>query len=297
MNKNLEPVITAEKLFLSFGSKFCALNNLNISVPRGGVYGFLGRNGSGKTTAIKVFAGLLRPGLGTVRVLGKNPFEFTPEDRQRVGYMSEKQILPVNYRVGALAAFCAHFYPRWDGELARQLFSRFGINPRRKIKTLSNGTQRQVAFILALAPRPELLLLDEPASTLDVVARREFLGEILELIRGGDSTVFISSHILSDIERVADHIGILVDGALAVSEPLDDLAESVKRIRFHSFVRRPEKFTFPGAFRVAHGRDEILVTARVPRPEELRQFALQVGANYEIQNLNLEDIFCEVSSR
>ena len=228
-------VIETDRLCRSFKS-VTALQDLTLRIPRGSIYGFLGRNGSGKTTAIKILTGLIKPTSGSVEVLGRTPFEFTPEDRQKIGYVSEKQILPVNFRVGKLIAFCAQFYPQWDHELVRRLMERFRIDPRQPIAKLSQGTQRQVAFILALAQNPELLILDEPASSLDVVARREFLDEILALIRQEGRTVLMSSHILSDIERVADHIGILVDGTLKISEPLDELAETVKQIRFHSFT-------------------------------------------------------------
>ncbi|MDR1191736.1 MAG: ABC transporter ATP-binding protein [Verrucomicrobiales bacterium] len=298
-NNNPENIIEALNVNRYFGAGNLALGNFTVSVPRGGVYGFLGRNGAGKTTAIKIIAGLLRPDFGTVRVLGKDPFTFTPADRQRVGYMSEKQILPVNYRVGALVKFCAAFYPRWHHELVAQLLGKFNISCQRKIGQLSQGTQRQVAFILALAQRPELLILDEPAATLDVVARREFLDEILRLLRDADggTTVFISSHILSDIERIADHIGIIAGGQLIVSEPLDDLAESVKKIRFHSFNNGAANFAYPGAYRTISGRDEVLVTARVRDPLTVAQCAQRHGASYEIQDLNLEDIFYEISTR
>jgi ABC-2 type transport system ATP-binding protein len=292
-------VIKAENINRYFGIGNLVLDNFTINVPRGGVYGFLGRNGAGKTTAIKIIAGLLKPDFGTVNVLGKNPFEFTPEDRQRVGYMSEKQILPANYKVKALIDFCAPFYPEWNRELVKSLIERFRIHPGRKIKDLSQGTQRQVAFILALAQRPELLILDEPASTLDVVARREFLDEILNLIRDadGETTVFISSHILSDIERIADHIGIIANGQLVISEPLDDLAESVKKIRFHSFKRDLGNFSYPNAYRIVKGKDEILVTARITDKTMPVKIAAQYDANYEVQNLNLEEIFYEISTR
>jgi ABC-2 type transport system ATP-binding protein len=274
-----------------------ALNDFSLRVPRGSIYGFLGRNGSGKTTAIKILAGLIKPTSGSVQVLGRRPFDFTVEDRQRIGYVSEKQILPANFRVGKLIAFCAQFYPAWDHELVRRLIERFRIDPKKGIMALSQGTQRQVAFILALAQKPQLLILDEPAATLDVVARREFLDEILALIRQDGPTVFISSHILSDIERVADHIGILVDGTLRVSEPLDELAETVKQIRFHSFTCPAAQISVPGAFRTVRSGKEVLVTARVRDEAVIAQVARETGAQYEIIDLPLEDIFVELSLR
>ena len=289
-------VIETDRLGRSFGST-TALSDLTLRVPRGGIYGFLGRNGSGKTTAIKIIAGLIKPTTGSAKVLGKTPFEFTPEDRQRIGYVSEKQILPGAFKVRSLAAFCAQFYPRWDHDLVTRLLGQFNIDPNKRVVTLSQGTQRQVAFILALAQRPELLILDEPASTLDVVARREFLDETLDLIREDGPTVFISSHILSDIERVADHIGILVDGKLAVSEPLDELADTIKRVRFYGFTCDPQQVTLPDAFRIVRSKDEVVITARLRNENEVAQAARDFGAQAEITSLPLEDIFIEISRR
>ena len=289
-------VIDTDQLCRSF-KKTKALDNLTLRVPRGSIYGFLGRNGSGKTTAIKILAGLIKPTSGTVKVLGRVPFEFTPEDRQKIGYVSEKQILPASFKVSNLIAFCAQFYPQWDHDLVRRLTERFRIDPKQRISALSQGTQRQVAFILALAQRPELLILDEPAATLDVVARREFLDEILALIRQEGRTVLISSHILSDIERVADHIGILVDGALKVSEPLDELAETIKQIRFHSFAGPDASISLPGELRTVRSAKEVLVTARVKDEAVIALAARNADAQYEIIDLPLEDIFVELSTR
>jgi ABC-2 type transport system ATP-binding protein len=292
---NRNDVIETDRVSRSFAG-VPALRDLTLRVPRGGIYGFLGRNGSGKTTAIKILSGLIKPDGGSVRVLGRTPFEFTPEDRQRVGYMSEKQVLPANYKVGKLIAFCAQFYPRWDHDLVARLLARFRIDANAQIRNLSNGTQRQVAFILALAQRPELLILDEPASTLDTVARRELLDEILSLIREDDITVFISSHILSDIERVADHIGILVDGSLKVSEPLDDLKETIKQVRFYSFANGMDRFSLHGALRTQRSGNEMLVTGRFEDEAGIAQVAKEFGAQYEITSLPLEEIFVELSS-
>lgn len=289
-------VIETDRLCRSFKDT-PALTDLTLRVPRGSIYGFLGRNGSGKTTAIKILAGLIKPTSGSVTVLDRNPFDFTPEDRQRIGYVSEKQILPATFKVSSLIAFCSQFYPNWDHDLVRRLIERFRIKTNQRLAVLSQGTQRQVAFILALAQRPELLILDEPASTLDVVARREFLDEILALIRQDGPTVLISSHILSDIERIADHIGILVDGTLKVGEPLDHLAETVKQIRFHSFPHTAPAIALPDTFRTVRSDKEILVTARVLDESVVAQIARDAGAQYEIIDLTLEDIFVELSLR
>ncbi|SDT86938.1 ABC-2 type transport system ATP-binding protein [Verrucomicrobium sp. GAS474] len=297
--------IEAVGLRRSFG-KTEALRDLTLRVPKGGVYGFLGRNGAGKTTAIRLLAGLIKPDAGTVRILGQDPFTLSPEDRQRVGYVSEKQILPANMKVATIVSFCAPLYPRWDAALVRRLFDRFRIDPKKPVSTLSQGGQRQVALVLALAQRPELLILDEPASTLDAVARRELLGEILDLLRaegdaGSRPTVFLSSHILSDIERVADRVGILADGRLKIDEPLDTLKETVKRVRFHSFPANTNlaALTPPGAYEVIRERHEIAAILRLPNgegdPAPAEAFARAHGAQCEITDLNLEDLFVALS--
>jgi len=294
MNENNpDYAIETEGLGRSFGN-MRAVHDLNLRVPRGSIYGFLGRNGAGKTSAIKILAGLIRPTCGRARVLGRDPMMFTPEDRQRVGYLSEKQILP-NLSMNALVKFCVPFYPRWDHRLVIRLVESFRLDPTKKINKLSQGAQRQAAFILALAPRPDLLILDEPASTLDVVARREFLDEILALVREDGPTVFLSSHILSDIERVADHIGIMVDGTLRVSEPLDQLKESVRKVRFHSATHDLNTLQLPDTLRREATNRELLLTLRTSDDTTLARIASEYGAQYEILPLNLEDIFVEVS--
>jgi len=297
------PAIEASGLKRAFG-KAEALRDLTLRVPKGSVYGFLGRNGAGKTTAIRLLAGLIRPDAGTVRVLGRDPFTLTPVERQRVGYVSEKQILPANLKVRTVVDFCAPLYPRWDQALVSRLFDRFGIDPAKKVSALSQGGQRQVALVLALAQRPEVLILDEPASTLDAVARRELLDAILSLVRedgpeGERPTVFLSSHILSDIERVADHIGILAGGRLRIDEPLDTLKETVKRVRLYSFPPNAAiaNLTPPGAYETVRERGEIAAIVRLPGgdPAPVEAFARQHGARCEIDGLNLEDLFVALS--
>ena len=153
---------------------------------------------------------------------------------------------------------------------------------------------RQVGFLLAIAQRPDLLILDEPAATLDVVARRDFLDEVLALLREEGKTVLFSSHILSDVERVADEIGIMAHGTLKLSEPLDQLKETVKQVRFHGFPQGTDGFTVPDAFRIAKATTEALVTLRVTDEAMLSRLAAQHRCQFEVCHLGLEDIFIEL---
>jgi ABC-2 type transport system ATP-binding protein len=148
---------------------------------------------------------------------------------------------------------------------------------------------------MAIAPRPKVLLLDEPAANLDVVARREILDDILDLIRDCGCTVLFSTHILSDIERVADEIGILAQGNLRVSESLDSLKDSVRQVRFFGFKEGIPGEEVPGSFRTTRGRDELIATLRTDPTFTPESLALRWGCQYETRSLSLEDIFVELS--
>lgn len=275
-------------------AKSPAVRDLNLRVRRGSIYGFLGRNGAGKTTTIKMLAGLLWPDAGEIRVNGVEPARFTVEDRWKIGYVSERQILNPFMRVDALIRFTSSFYPRWDFAACDRMLQRFKIDPAKKIRALSLGMARQVAFLLALAQKPDLLILDEPAANLDVVARRDFLDEVLDLLREDGKTVLLSSHILSDVERVADEIGILAQGRLKISEPLDRLKETVKKVRFYGFERGTNGFEIADSFQFSKTSSEVLATLRVEDEGNLQKLAAAHRCQYEVIPLNLEDIFVEI---
>ena len=288
-----EYIIEAQNVARAFDGK-PVVRDLNLRVRRGSIYGFLGRNGAGKTTTIKMLVGLIRRDAGELRVCGADPWRFTVADRQRVGYLSEKQTLMPAMRVGRLIEFTANFYPNWDDAMCDRILKRFKLDPDKRIKELSGGQQRQVGFLLALAQRPDLLVLDEPASTLDVVARREFLDEVLELLRSEGKSVLFSSHILSDVERVADEVGIMADGTLKLSEPLDRLKETVKQVRLYDFPNGTDGLAVPGAFQLRKTPTEALVTLRVTDDATLTQLAATHRCRCEMRDLSLEDIFVEV---
>ena len=285
--------IETKNVSRSFGNNI-VVRDLNLRVRRGSIYGLLGRNGAGKTTLLKMLAGLIWPDAGDIRVNGVEPAKFTVADRWKIGYVSEKQILMPGISVRALIKFTSAFYPDWDFAACDRFLRRFKIDPAQRVRALSQGTARQVAFLLALAQKPDLLILDEPAANLDVVARREFMDEILQLLREEGKTVLISSHILSDIERVADEIGIMTQGTLKISEPLDRLKDTVKQVRFHGFERGTNGFEIPDAFHVRKTQDEVLATLRLEDESTLPRLAAAHHCQYEVIHLNLEDLFVEI---
>ncbi len=208
-----DPAFLFENVTKRFG-RTEALRGLTLAVPRGGVTGFVGRNGSGKSTAIRCLVGLQKPDAGRVTLLGQDPWGMGPTTKQRLGYLSERGVPFPWATADDLIGLCAPLYPRWDAAVERDLLARFRIDRRRKLKTLSMGQQRAVGLLLALCPRPEVLVLDEPAANLDPVLRREFLDQVTALVAGVGHTVFFTSHILSDVERLADRIAVIHEGRL-----------------------------------------------------------------------------------
>ena len=207
-----------------------AVRDLTFDVPQGTIYAFLGPNGAGKTTTIKVLMNLLDPSAGYASVLGIDSTRLRPADLERIGYVSENQVLPGWMTPEQLLAFCKPFYPAWDDGLCGKLLRMFELPPNRKIRTFSRGMKMKVAMVAALAYRPRLLVLDEPFSGLDPVVRDEIVEGMLELSGESEWTIFVSSHDLSEIENLADHVGFIREGRLVLSESLSSLQERFREI-------------------------------------------------------------------
>src|SRR5438105_2432425 len=220
-----EPVIEVTELTRRFDSK-TALDCVTLSMPRGAVYGLVGANGAGKTTLIKHVLGLLKAESGSVRVFGLDPVVDPVGALSRIGYLSEENDLPGWMRVDELIQYTRAFYPNWDDAYADELRLAFALDSSARIKTLSKGQKARVGLLVALAHRPELLVLDEPSSGLDPIVRRDILGAVVRTIAHEGRTVLFSSHLLEEVERVADHVTMIHQGKIVVSAPLDDLRES-----------------------------------------------------------------------
>ena len=214
--------IEVEGLTKRFGRKL-AVDGLTFQVPVGSVCGFLGRNGAGKSTAIRMMMNLLDPSAGRATLLGLDSRRHHTELMSRVGYVSDTPILYDWMKVRELVRFTAGFYRRWNQARVDSLLDRFEIDRDQKIRHLSRGMQAQVALLMALGGDPELLILDEPATGLDVVVRRDFLESIIHLIQQEGRTVLLSSHLLHEVERVADQVVILDQGRLVRSGSIEDL--------------------------------------------------------------------------
>jgi ABC-2 type transport system ATP-binding protein len=217
-----EPVIEIAALTRRFGAK-TALDSVSLSFARGGVYGLVGANGAGKTTLIKHILGLLVAESGSVRVFGADPVADPVGVLSRLGYLSEENDLPGWMRVDELIDYSRAFYPRWDDAYAEELRRTFELDASAPVKTLSKGQKARAGLIVALAHRPELLVLDDPSSGLDPIVRRDILGAVMRTMADEGRTVLFSSHLLDEVERIADHVTMIRRGTILMSAPLTEI--------------------------------------------------------------------------
>jgi len=238
-----QPAIAVEGLSKRFGKR-AAVDGLSFEVPTGGVCGFLGRNGAGKTTAIRMLMNLTDPTAGRALLLGLDARRNHTELMARVGYVAEVPILYDWMKVRELVRFTSQFYAKWNAAAVGALLGRFGIDQGQEVRHLSRGTHAQLALSLAMGHDPELLILDEPATGLDVLVRRDFLESIIQIIQQEGRTVLFSSHLVHEVERVADQIVVIDQGRLLVSARLDDLkqqaGQSLEDIFINLVGRREE---------------------------------------------------------
>ena len=264
------PAIELIGLTRRFG-RTLAVDRLSLTIPRGSVFGLLGPNGAGKSTTIKMLMGMLAPTEGQARVLGIDVAADPVEIKQRVGYVPETHNIYRWMRVGEVLGFCKSCFRSWNDQTCREMVELFGLDLEKKVKHLSKGTQVKLALLLAVAHEPELLLLDEPLSGLDPIAREEFLDGVLRTICERGQTVLISSHMLDDVRRLADTVGFLNDGQLLLQDNLDALLTSTKRIS--ATLRdgcRPQQTPDGTIWQRIEGR-EWIVTLRDFTPEKLEQ--------------------------
>lgn len=221
--------IEANQVSFSYGG-ISALRDLDLDVPDGALYAMLGPNGSGKTTLLQILMGLRRARSGRAAVLGVDSRRLSMKDRAQIAYVAEGQSLPSWMRLEELEAYLAPLYPTWDRALANQLRDRFNLDPKRKIGAFSRGGQMKAALLCALAPRPRLLLMDEPFTGMDALVKDELVRGLLASAGSEGWTVLLCSHDIGELELLADWVGFLADGKMRLSEPLDLLYQRFKRV-------------------------------------------------------------------
>jgi ABC-2 type transport system ATP-binding protein len=287
-------VIDIANLTKSFGSK-AVLRGVDLRVPQGAVVGLVGRNGSGKSTLLKCLLGLLDLDAGQARLLGCNSDQLTPEVKARLGYVPQVVRLLGWMKVRHMILYTASFYENWDDHWVDQLVQRWRVPLDQRVQHLSSGQLQTLAIVLALAHRPEVLILDEPAASLDPVARRDFLTSVLELASDGQRTAMFSTHIISDLERIATHVANLRNGRIAHFSELDELKDSVKRLRLFARGGFPLEFEIPGALRTQVEGNLALAAVSNVTPELVDEIRDLWNADVRVEDLNLEEIFVELN--
>ena len=269
------------------------VDHLDIVIPKGSICGFLGRNGAGKTTTIKMLLGFTNPTAGCAEVLGCDSTCLTPEIRKCIGYVTEGHRLFRWMTIKGLENFQKSFFlEQWDGRFFNEMLEYFELSPQKKIKHLSNGQRAQVSLALTLAPRPELLIMDDPTLGLDVVVRRQFLDGMIALIVQEGRTVLFSSHILEDVERVCDRILVLDKGVLRANCTVSQFRQEIKKVEVQFEHGVPGHFDIEGLIqqRVSSHRIEMILVGT--SKEEIDQWMVAHEASqYAIVPLTLEEQF------
>jgi len=282
-----EAVIDIRSVSKRFGKRQI-LHDLNLTVARGQTFAFLGRNGAGKTTTIRMLLGLHKPDAGTVRVLGLDPAKDAMEIRRRVGYLAEDQHMFGWMSVQQLISFTAPFYPTWNHDWANHLAKKFELPMKTKVKHLSKGQGVRLGLLLALAHHPRLIILDDPTLGLDPIVRKEFLRDLVAHFHGSAVTIFFSSHLLYEVEPVADSVAILDRGHIVRHSPTEDLRDSVKQIILpaREFDAMP---ALPGVLDVKRRKYQVAVV--VEDVERALPLVREQVEAVEVVDLNLDEIF------
>lgn len=290
------PLAIETKKLTRYYEDHCAVDQVDLRVPVGCVYGLLGPNGSGKTTTIKMLLGLLKPTRGTSKLLGCDSGRLPPKLRDRIGYVAEGHELYRSAKIRDLADFQGGFFSRWSRKSFDQMLDHFRLTPKRRIRQLSNGQRAQVSLALTLACDPDLLIMDDPTLGVDPVIRRRFLESMIQLIIQKGRTVLFSSHVLNDVERVADRIGILSHGVFRVDCSLTEFKQKLRRVRVAFEDGIPRLLDVPGLVWLEVTKREAILT--IAHYDGTHETCLRNRGAREIELLesSLEDLFIDYNS-
>jgi ABC-type multidrug transport system ATPase subunit len=270
------------------------IHAMDLTVPTGSIYGFLGPNGSGKTTTIRLILGLLRARAGTIRVLDDPMPQRAPAVLARVGFVPEQPHLDPTLTVSETMRFHAAFYPTWDGDWAGRLLQKFELDPDRPFGKLSKGQKGKVMMLLALAQRPELLVLDEPTDGLDPVVRRDMLSALIDYVSQHDASVFISTHLVHELERMCDWIGVMDNGRLVSEMPMERFKNGIKRLLVTAAPADAGSAPFYVLARARNGAASETWLVRGWEPAMSAWFDVTGASLQSIVDLDLEDAFVEL---
>ncbi len=280
--------ILVEQIHKRFGT-LEALRGVDLEVPAGSIFGFLGLNGAGKTTLIRTLLGLLQPDSGRCSIAGLDPRQDSIAVRSHIGYMAENQTMYAWMRVGQIIEWVGRFHPGWDAEFAENLRQQMRLNADAKVGTLSKGQTSRLALLLALAHHPRTVILDDPTLGLDPVARRDFLRDVIGHLQSTGATVFFSSHLLYEIEPICDRVAILHEGRIIKTAAVDELRDKIKRVLLPHDAS-PRLAEIPGLLDVQSAGGKCTLT--VESIEAARPALAAMGCqDFSVIDLNLDEIF------
>jgi ABC-2 type transport system ATP-binding protein len=272
-----------------------ACDAIDLSIRQGMTFGLLGPNGAGKSTFIRMLMGLTTIDSGDVELFGENAMKRSPEMRSRIGYVPELHFIYRWMTIKEVLGFVSKLYDRWDRDLADELLSKFELSPKKLVSALSKGMTAKLGLIIALAHNPELLILDEPTSGLDPVIREDFLESVLQSHTCKGRTILFSSHHVDDVERVADEVGILVNGRFVVQGTVDELRSRIKRIRIVLPDGKLPTRVPPATILQKLMRREWILTIDHFSEQLFDDLQLENDAvSAEVFDMNLEEIFKDV---
>jgi ABC-2 type transport system ATP-binding protein len=284
-----DSVIRADRLTRFFGAR-CAVDSLSFRVSRGSVFAFIGRNGAGKTTTIRMLLGLLEPTRGSCSILGYDSATLPPEVRGRIGYMAEGHPVYGWMRVSQCGSFQQGFYSHWNQEIFAAVIDYFSIDPGTKAGHLSHGQRAGLHLAMTLAIEPELLMLDDPATGLDPAARRSLLEAMIYFTRSRERTIFFSSHLLDDVERVADHVAVLDYSVLRACSSVVTFRDRVRRLSGRFPGEPPRDLPgISGLLRLSRDENELSLIVANPNGQTQRILRSLGALAVEEQPISLED--------
>lgn len=271
---------------------------INLSVEKGTIFGFVGPNGAGKTTTIKMLLGLQTPTSGGGKILGYDIVDESLEIRKRTSFVAETQSMYGYMTVKEIISFTKGMYPHWDDNIVKKFLDLFDLPINRKIKALSKGMRTQLGLVLALGPRPELLILDEPTSGLDPIKQKEFLNTILGQVAETGQTVFFSTHHLWEVERIADMVGIINKGQLIIKSSLDDIKANNKKIKLAIDGQLPDAIKqMPGIIDISNQGKGYIISVNKNADNIINSIEKLSPISMEVINVSLEDIFMDYIGR
>jgi ABC-2 type transport system ATP-binding protein len=270
------------------------LDDVSFDVHAGDVIGVLGKNGAGKTTLLELILGFTPPSRGSVRVFDHDSFALPASAKARIGFVPQQDELVNQLTAADQIGMIAAFYRDWDDALVQRLSSAWDLNLRERVKNFSVGQRQKLSILLSLGHRPDLLILDEPVASLDPVARRQFLEQIVDVAADGRRAVVLSSHIVSDVERLANKIWILKDRGLYWHGECDALKESIVRIHVRARRPLPASLAIPNAFSMELADRTATAVVRDWKDSSHTALERQLEAAVEVERLALEEIFLEL---